>query len=220
MPLATYTLGRAWFGKVAGTFAGVLLAVTRGSWYDLGWFWILEMGVWPFALGAALTLLSFIAFRRYLRRGGPRGLAIAASAFALAIVGHPMSLLLLGIAGPVILVFVVLERNRFQVRDVVRRSIVTLLLGASLCAAWLVPFVAKSAYTQKLGEVWLELHDVLSEFMQLDLYGPEWRLVLALSIVGIFIAIVRRQLCVLPGHHGAGDAPLFDHNNSISLSAV
>ena len=45
-----------------------------------------------FRLGAALTLLSFIAFRRYLRRGGPRGLAIAASAFALAIVGHPMSL--------------------------------------------------------------------------------------------------------------------------------
>ena len=38
LPLATYTLGRAWFGKVAGTFAGVLLAVTRGSFAYLGWF--------------------------------------------------------------------------------------------------------------------------------------------------------------------------------------
>jgi hypothetical protein len=197
LPLATYTLGRAWFGKIAGTFAGLMLALTRGSWYDLGWFWILEMGVWPFALGAAITLLSLIAFRRYLRRGGPRGLAIAASAFALAIVGHPMSLLLLGIAGPVVMFYVVYERESFRLTDVMRRAFVTLLLGTSLCAAWLVPFISKSAYTQKLGETWFELHKVLSELVQLDLYGAEWRIVLALSGVGVFIAIIRRQLWVL-----------------------
>ena len=197
LPLSTYALGRAWFGPIAGTFAGLLLAFTRGSWYDLGWFWILEMGVWPFALGAAITLLSMIAFRRYLRRGGPRGLAVAATSFALAIVGHPMSLLLLGFAGPVIMAFVVLEQKGERVFAVTRRAAGAALLGTSLCAAWLVPFIAKSAYTQKLGEIWFELHEVLSELLQLDLYGAEWRLVLALSIVGVFVAIIRRQVWVL-----------------------
>lgn len=197
VPMSTYALGRAFIGRTAATIGGLLIVTTKGSWYDLGYFWILEMGVWPFALGAALTLLAIVILRRYLRNGGPRGLAAAGAAFAVAIMGHPMSLLLLGFMGPVVLGCVLLEQGRRGATRVLLRGLGAAALGVGLAAFWLFPFVAKSAYSQKLGETWMELPDLFSSVVQLHILGAEWRLVLALSAVGLVIALARRHVWVV-----------------------
>ncbi|MFT7625111.1 MAG: putative membrane protein, partial [Myxococcota bacterium] len=197
VPLSTYVLGRALLGRAAGTFAAVAMVLTRGGWYDLGWFWIVEMGVWPYALGAALTCLAIVVLRRYLQRGGPAGLALAALAIAAAVVGHPMSLLLLGLVGPLVLLHVWLENGRGDATRVLLRGASAGGLGVALTAFWLIPFVAKSAYSQKLGEIWLELPDAVPTMVQLNLLGTEWRLVLGLAVVGGILGVVRRHIWAL-----------------------
>lgn len=37
-----------------------VMVFIKGSWYDLGWFWIVEMGVWFFVLGVVLILLVMV----------------------------------------------------------------------------------------------------------------------------------------------------------------
>jgi len=194
VPISAYVLGRAFLGRAAGAIAGLLLVVTRGGWYDLGYFWILEMGVWPFALGAALTLLSIVVLRRYLVRGGPRGLVLAALSLAVAVLGHPMSLLLLVIAAPMVVLHVVLERGRAGSTRLLVRAAAAAIFGALLAAFWLVPFVTKSAYSQKLGEVWLELRDAMPAVVQMDLFGNEWRVIMGMALVGLVIAMFRRHV--------------------------
>ncbi len=197
VPMSAYVLGRAFLGRTAGFVGGMLLVMTKGGWYDLGWFWILEMGVWPFALGAAFSFIALAVTRRYLRRGGPAALAAAAVAVAAAIVGHPMSLLVVGIAGPILVVYHLLEFGRAGVTRLFVRTALAIGLAVCLCGAWLIPFLTKSAYTQKLGETWMELYDAFPVVAQLNLFGPEWRLVLGLAVVGVLIAVVRRNFAAL-----------------------
>ena len=197
IPLSTYVMGRAFFGRAVGTIAALMMVLTRGGWYDLGWFWIVEMGVWPFALGAALTVLATVALRRYLVRGGPRGLAVASLAVALAVLGHPMSLLLLGFAGPLMVIHHGLEHGRAGATRALLRAAGAASLGILLSAFWLVPFVAKSAYSQKLGEIWLTYDEAVPTALQLNLLGPEWRLAVAFAFCGLVIAVLKRQLWAL-----------------------
>ncbi len=197
VPLSAYAMGRAFVGRAAGAIAGLCLVLTKGGWYDLGWFWVLEMGVWPFALGAALTMLSLVALRGYLSVGGHRRLVWSSLAVAAAILGHPMSLLLLGIAGPLVVLHVWLEQGRAGATRVLLRGVAAGGLGIALTAFWLVPFVAKSAYTQKLGEIWMELSAMVPSLVQLSMFGNEWRLVFGLAVVGVLIAIRRRHVWAL-----------------------
>ncbi len=196
VPMSAYVFGRAFVGRTAGLVAGLCLALTKGSWYDLGWFWILEMGVWPFALGAALTLIALSVARGYLLHGGARRLVASSLWIAASLVGHPMSLIVLGLAGPVLVGYVVLERGREATRPILRAA-GALVLAVGLCASWLIPFITKSSYSQKLGETWLDLGEVLAPVAQLNLLGTEWRLVMGLSVVGLGFAIARRQYGVL-----------------------
>jgi len=193
IPLSVYALGRAFVGKTAGLVAGVLMVVTRGGWYDLGWFWILEMGVWPFALGACLTFLSLIVLRKAMREGGLGRWVGAALILTAAVFGHPMSILLLGLCVPLLVLHHFMERGRDGITTVVLRLFGIVSLAVLLASAWLIPFVAKRAYTQKLGEVWMRLDEAMPLIAQLDLFGPEWRLVFAAAIVGAVLALIRRN---------------------------
>jgi hypothetical protein len=197
IPLSVYALGRAFVGKMAGLIAALMIIVTRGGWYDLGWFWILEMGVWPFALGAALTFFALVLLRKTLREGGAGHIALTSMAVSAAVLGHPMSILLLVVCAPILLVHHLVESGKKDASRVLLRLLGVAALTLLLCAVWLVPFIAKSAYTQKLGEVWMRLDEALPALIRLDLFGPEWRFCFVAAIIGTFIAIIRRNVWVL-----------------------
>lgn len=55
-----YVLGWVFVGKVVGLIVVFLIIVICGGWYDLGWFWILEMGVWFFVLGMVLIFCVLV----------------------------------------------------------------------------------------------------------------------------------------------------------------
>jgi hypothetical protein len=194
IPMSVYALGRALLGPGPGAIAGLLMVMTRGGWYDLGWFWVVEMGVWPFALGTALTLFAIVIMRHYLRRGGPGWLLCTGIIIMAAILGHPMSLPLLALAIPLLIVHLMLERGRKNLTIITLRTFAGATLGIGLAAAWLVPFITKSSYSQQLGETWMEMGQIITSAAQLDLFGAEWRLVTGLAACGIIIAMARRNI--------------------------
>ncbi|HIN86899.1 MAG TPA: hypothetical protein EYN06_10485 [Myxococcales bacterium] len=194
IPMSIYALGRALLGPGPALIAALLMTVTRGGWYDLGWFWVVEMGVWPFALGTSLTFISIVVVRHYLRSGGPGWLLGAGVSITAAVMGHPMSLPLLAMAMPLLMGHLMLERGRKSFTLVMLRAAAAGALGVALAAAWLVPFITKSGYSQQLGETWMEMGQIITSVAQLDLFGPEWRLVTGLAGCGIVIAMARRNI--------------------------
>ena len=209
LPLSVYALGRTLFGRTAGFVAGLLMVMTKGGWYDIGWFWTLELGNWPFALGASFAFLGLAALHRYVSQGGAGRLAMAALAVAAASVSQPMSLVIVAFVAPALGLAHVLEHGRAVATRVLLRVSGALALSIGLSAAWLVPLFARSDYAAARGELWMDLDAAFPALAQLNLFGPEWRLVSGLALVGGLVAVARRRFVALALATSAAGMVLF-----------
>jgi len=129
-----------WVAAIAAIF--VAFVCDRGALWVGGRFFVLELGVWPFALAAflaagALALLPGLVERPSIVRS-----VLLAVVIALAVLAHPFALLLIGLPGAL--------RVGLLPRDQLRSTgLLALagagLLGLALAACWLLPFLARSS---------------------------------------------------------------------------
>ena len=135
--LATYLLGRRWFGPVAGWWAGAMVAVDG---YLMAFGRMLQYQSIVFLM----VLLTVLAVERTQRRGVkvPRALLLASLLLATGLLAHYEAILAIV---PVTVLLIALWQREGSDWAATKRMAgwlaLPLLLGGAICAAFYVPFV-------------------------------------------------------------------------------
>ncbi len=137
---------------IAGTWAAVATAAVallwdRGGLFNGGWYFYLEVGVWPFGFSVAWVLAALAALPRTFNDRGVGRIWAVAVLSALAVLTHPFALVLLPVlAGLQCVVWAAM--GRIQLRGILR-ALAGLSLGLALSAWWWVPFILRSSQMEK-----------------------------------------------------------------------
>ena len=195
----------AWTRRLVGgwlgpTLAGVLVPLDVGGDRQAGWVYSMFHGVWPQLAGTGLWVLALLALVRVAERHSPRRLGVAALVTGVAAWVHPMSLINLVIAGPILLVLLPLAPGavdgdaRHDRRWGAVWVLVALILAGLMARGWVSHAAvageeALKRYTTYWGTV-TEL--VLKTFQDKLLFFP-YTGVTAAALLGVVIALVRRR---------------------------
>ncbi len=198
-PTALYALGHRLGGVPAGLAAGVLGLIDRGHWFQAGWDFNLNWGVWSMGLSFSLCLWCLWAFERLARRPGRRWLWLgAAASLAGAVICHPMAVALLGIALPLLLLVMGLRHRLPAPGRWMPRTASAVLVGGLLCAWWLVPFVARSAWYEPLASLYRPYRDVIHGLLDGRLLADLAPLLAIAGLIGLaWAARERRPLALM-----------------------
>jgi len=151
--LVTYAISIfALVRRIAGAWpavatAAVALLWDRGALFNGGWYFYLNLGVWPFGFCVAWVLAALAVLpRTFNERGVGRVWAVAVFS-ALAVLTHPFALMVLPVlAGLQFVVWAAM--GRIQLRGMLRAA-VALGLGLALSAWWWAPFMLRSGELEK-----------------------------------------------------------------------
>lgn len=135
--LATYLLGRRWFGTVAGWWAGAMVAVDG---YLMAFGRMLQYQSLVFLM-VVLTVLAVELARRN-RSNAQRHLLLAALFLATGLLAHYEAVI--AVVPATVLLYALWQRegsNRAAAQRVFKWMSMPLLVGAAICAAFYVPFV-------------------------------------------------------------------------------
>jgi hypothetical protein len=190
--LAMERFGARRLGWLAGAVAAALLLLDRGDYEQGGWLYTVRAGVWPQGLGMAFFLLALLRCEESIDRDRPRGLALAALLLGLAVLAHPVSLVLAMLCLPLPWVARWICRQA-PGRLALLGPLGVTLLGAGLAAFWWVPLAARTGWTEPVGYPWLGLGEILGGLLRGQLFGnlPAW--VTWLGLLGGVAAILRRR---------------------------
>src|SRR5262249_40593469 len=132
---------------VALTCAAVALWWDRGGLFNGGWYFYVDLGVWPFGFSVAWTLAAVALLPRAISEGGSRRICTVATFCALAGLTHPLALLSLPLlAGLQVAVWGAMRRISSQA---IGRALAAVGLGLALAAWWWVPFVLRSSQMER-----------------------------------------------------------------------
>jgi len=147
---SAWRFGRELVGPGAALIGALLFLADPGAVEQGGWHYVVEMGVWAQALAQAFLLLFLVEAWRCL--GQPRaGPAVRASLFlAAAVLCHPMSVALLGLALPVMAWLRGTDAGSPRWRGLAHLA-AAVLLGLCASAFWLLPMVAHWEWTTGTG---------------------------------------------------------------------
>jgi hypothetical protein len=194
MTLAAYVFVRGYLGRGAAVVCAWLTVLDPGGRFEGGWNWHADWGVWPVTLAMSLVLACLTQLERVLREGRLRSIVWAAVWCAAALLTHPMALMALVVAVPLLLCDHVLRPNGLDLGHGCR-ALGALAFGAALSAFYLVPFFARSADVQYLGSLGDSLPAVSRKLVQLRTFQNLSVIVHGLAMLGAWFALRRR----LPG---------------------
>jgi hypothetical protein len=191
-PLALYALGRRLAGPLAGLLAGALGLVDRGAWFEGGWDFNLNWGVWSMGLSFSLCLWSLWSTERLARTPGRLGpfLGTAAST-AGAVLCHPMAVAILGTGLPLLLGVMLLTGRLGAPGLWLARVAGALGLAAALSAFWLVPFMAHQAWYEPLASAHRPYAEVLRGLLSGNLLAAMAPALALGGLVGLGLAARR-----------------------------
>jgi len=187
-----YALGRAAGGRVCGTLAGALWLLDRGAWFQGGWSFSLDWGVWSMGLSAALSTWAVYFFWKMIYQPGRRWFLLGAAAVGGAVLSHPMAVAILGLALPLLVICEGLRESPGGFSGWLPRATGAGLLGLGLCAFWLVPFVARREWFEPLGYHWTDYPEMVRRFWEGKLFEDTAPLVLMGGALGLLWAAGRR----------------------------
>ena len=101
--VATYTFAVRYFGRITAALAALFVVLDPGAVYEGGWEWISNFGVWPVSLSCCFVLMACAKLEDVLRNSAQRHRVLAGFWIALALWTHPLSLILLALALPLLL---------------------------------------------------------------------------------------------------------------------
>lgn len=193
-PLSLYVLGRRMGGRLAALAAGVFGIVDRGAWFQGGWDFNLNWGVWSMGTACSLTLLSLALLDKLVRAPGRHTLIGTALAVGGAILFHPMAVAFLGVLIPLYLTCLSLFARPGHPVLWLPRATGALLLGVGLSLFWLLPFVARSEFYEPLAAAWRPFEDNVRGLLGGNLLLAMSPLLLAGGAFGLLFASLRRNL--------------------------
>lgn len=190
--LSVYVLGARLGGRGVGFLAAVLFLLDPGSFRQGGWHYTVTFGVWPQVLGLAFGLQALARLDALMTDGRLRDFLLMALFVGMAVLTHPMSLLLLGGLVPVF-VLVTWLRSERRLRDLIPPVLGAVAIGLLLAAAWLAPFIARRGLTTNYGVAWESLGWLVDRFLQGRLFEGTPALTSVFGAVGIYLAIRGRR---------------------------
>jgi 6-pyruvoyl-tetrahydropterin synthase-like protein len=192
-PAALYALGRRFAGPWAGLLAALLGLVDRGAWFQSGWDFNLDWGVWSMGLSFSLCLWSLWSLDRLLFKAGSKNLLATSGFICGAILCHPMAVAILGIMLPAYILVLVLAAKLPAPGLWLPRVVAAGLLGWGLSAFWLVPFIGRQDWFEPLAYFWLPFETIvrgITEGNALAQFGPVF---LIGGILGLALGTRRRE---------------------------
>ncbi len=193
-PLSLYLLARRMGGRLAALAAGVLGIVDRGAWFQGGWDFNLNWGVWSMGTACSLTLVSVALFDKLVRAPGRHTLIGAALAIGGSILFHPMAVAFLGVLLPLYLLCLALFARPGHPVLWLPRAAGALLLGVGLSLFWLLPFVARAEFYEPLAAAWRPFEDNVRGLLGGNLLLAMSPLLLAGGVAGLAFCSLRRNL--------------------------
>lgn len=192
-PLALYALGRRFAGPWAGLVAGVLGLVDRGLWFQSGWDFNLNWGVWSMGLSFSMCLFAYLALDRLLAKPSPIALAATAVCIGFAVLCHPMAVAILGATLPLLVLAKALYGRLGAPGLWLPRTVAAVALGVGLAAFWLLPFITRQAWFEPLADPWHAFEDVLRGLMDGNLFFQLCPLFLYAGLLGLLVGVRHRQ---------------------------
>jgi hypothetical protein len=189
--LSAYLFTRSYLGRAAAVACAWIATLDPGGMLEGGWEWHTRWGVWPVTLAMCFALLSLERVERVLAGDPARAALLAGLWCAAAILTHHMALLVFAIALPILLLDHAF-RPASLTPEAATRAILGVGLGFLLSAFFLLPFMARSAYTQDLGWLGEGLAETSRKLVELRTFQFLWAPVQGLSIVGAWLALRRR----------------------------
>ena len=146
--LATFSLGVFMLTRqLVGAWAAVACAAVallwdRGGLFNGGWYFYVDLGVWPFGFSVAWTLATVAVLPQLFAQGSARRVATVSALIALAVLTHPFALVSLTLlVGLELAVWSAMRR--ISLRALVRTA-VAFAAGLAISAWWWVPFALRS----------------------------------------------------------------------------
>jgi hypothetical protein len=174
---AVYRLGERVTGShLIGFVAGALFLTDSGSFRYGGWAYTVEYGVWPQTLSLSFALLAIARLQELLEGRSWRPVALYGLFMGLALLCHPMPLLLFPLV--VVLAVGLHMANAMRGETIAQvgpgmglwRLAIAHIVGAVIAAAWLLPFFSVKSMADRYGVPWLSSYQIASRLMSGDLF--------------------------------------------------
>lgn len=190
--LGPYALARVHFGKNAAFLAGLFTLLDAGSGRQWGWFFAVEVGVWPQSFATAFVFYYFASLEGLIRHGRRRDWLLTSGALAMSLVTHPFTVIWIALGFPIFVVVRAILGQGLR-GPMIARSFGATGLGILLSAFWLVPFVAKAEWFQKSADLWLDLDAIGTRLITGTVYDRLFPPLLFIAIAGGLVGIRKRS---------------------------
>ncbi|MEY2931102.1 MAG: hypothetical protein RL033_1851 [Pseudomonadota bacterium] len=189
--LSAYVFTRAYFGRSAAIACAWIATLDPGAMLEGGWRWHTHWGVWPVTLAVCFALMSLARLERVLAGGGRRDVLGAGSWLAAALLTHQMALPMFALVVPLLVADHWLRRAGLTA-PALARALGAVGLGCGLSAFFLVPFLARTSFSQDLGWLGDGLPLTSQHFLELQTFQGVAMPVHALGLLGALFVLRRR----------------------------
>jgi hypothetical protein len=148
-----FFVSRAVRSRAAGLIAVVFLLTDPGSNDIGGWFYTVDLGVWTGVLGLVPALIGTVRVAALLEKPNPRTAAAIGACIGLALLCHPIHLIYVGIAIPLLCLSRYLSGEQTDWRPALLLLALGSAAGFLIASFWLVPYLAAAPYALELGAV-------------------------------------------------------------------
>ncbi|MEY2546896.1 MAG: hypothetical protein QOG48_2013 [Verrucomicrobiota bacterium] len=199
---------RAVQSHVAALIAVVFLLTDPGSNDIGGWFYTVDVGVWAAPLGVAPMLIALLQINALFDKIDNRRIVIAAVSIGAAFLCHPLHLIFVAIALPLLCVCRYITGAPTPWPRCLLAISIIVIIAVLIASYWLVPYIAATPYALDLGEHGQSLKKIggaLSDgkfFNRMNPFAAAFGFVGAISLLGarrtlalfmsifVFVAIV------------------------------
>jgi hypothetical protein len=182
-------------GPVAALLAALLFVLDCGEYREGGFVYSVYWGVWPQQLSSSALLVGLTWLDEAIGSGRPRDAGKAAAAFGFSLLCHPLSLVSLGIALPILIALrcLGLGEPRTPILRAVGRSVGVAALGWGMAALFTIPFAARSGFMAAYGDPFRSLAAIGEGLWRGNVFQNVPPPLVWLSLAGLAIGLLRRE---------------------------
>ena len=193
---ASYRFGRVVGGPHVGLLAAVLALTDISEFRFGGWAYTIVYGVWPQSLSLAFALLALCRLPALVGQRRLRDIAGFGVWMGLALITHPVHLLLLPIIFATTWLAAAFARE-IRAPAAMLRLLLGSLLGLLIGSVWLLPFLANRSFIFPMGVWWDTTYEMGKGLLNLDALPGTLGFVLAFGALGAAVALSTRRFALL-----------------------